>query len=115
MRLTTEDFNSIKEYEQYFSHAINEGYFRIINRGLLKVYAEIYKRVFNKDSKIMNGCSLCVLNNIKELAAVYFQDKKELETTAKAETAEKQAVAEAPAKQTPKTAKKKPTTKNKKK
>lgn len=113
MRLTTEDFNSIKEYEQYFSHAINEGYFRIINRGLLKVYAEIYKRVFNKDSKILNGCSLCVLNNIKELAAVYFQDKKELET--KAKTAEKQTVAEAPAKQTPKTAKKKPTTKNKKK
>lgn len=115
MRLTTEDYNSINEYEQYFAHAINDGYFRIINRGLLKNYAEIYKRVFNKDSKILNGCNLCVLNNIKELAAVYFQDKKEMETKAKANTAEKQAVAEAPAKQTPKTAKKKPTTKNKKK
>lgn len=78
MKLSIEDYNKIAEYDKDFSHAINENYFRIVNRNLLKDYAEIYKRVFNRDSKILNGCNRCVLQDIKTLAKVYFDDKKEM-------------------------------------
>lgn len=78
MKLSIEDYNKIAEYDKDFSHAINENYFRIVNRNLLKDYAEIYKRMFNRDSKILNGCSRCILQDIKALAKVYFDDKKEM-------------------------------------
>lgn len=84
MKLSIEDYNKIAEYDKDFSHAINENYFRIVNRNLLKNYAEIYKRVFNRDSKILNGCNRCVLQDIKLLAKVYFDDKKEYEAQNKA-------------------------------
>lgn len=100
MKLSIEDFNLIASQETEFSHAINESYFRIVNRKMLQDYAAIYKRVFNKDSKILNGCNRCVLSDIKALATIYFQDKKEM---AKAEE-------EKPVEETPKK-----TTKNKKK
>ena len=79
MKLTEEQYNLIAEYEKDFSHAINDGYFRIVNRKLLTDYAAIYKSVFKKDSKILNGCSRCVLADIKTLAKVYFDDKAEKE------------------------------------
>ena len=84
MKLTKEQFDCIKEYETDFSHALNDGYFRIVNRKLLADYAEIYKSVFKKDSKILNGCNRCVLQDIKLLAKTYFDDKKEYEAQNKA-------------------------------
>lgn len=87
MKLTEEQYNKIQEYEKDFHHALYENYFRIINRKLLVDYAAIYKRVFNRDSKILNGCSRCILQDIKLLAKAYFDDKEEkskqetLETT----------------------------------
>lgn len=78
MKLNIEDYNFIAEYETEFGHAVNDSYFRIVNRNLLRVCADIYKRVFNRDSKILNGCNRCVLQDIKALATVYFQDKAEM-------------------------------------
>ena len=78
MKLNIEDYNLIAEQEKEFSHALNESYFRIANRKMLQDYAAIYKRTFNKDSKILNGCNRCVLADIKQLATVYFQDKDEM-------------------------------------
>lgn len=78
MKLNIEDYNFIAEYETEFGHAVNDNYFRIVNRNLLRVCADIYKRVFNRDSKILNGCNRCVLQDIKALATVYFQDKEEM-------------------------------------
>ena len=114
MKLNIEDYNFIAEYETEFGHAVNDSYFRIVNRNLLRVCADIYKRVFNRDSKILNGCNRCVLQDIKALATVYFQDKAEM-----AKAAEEKPVEETPKK----TAKKmsdysnvgNKTTKNKKK
>ena len=78
MKLSIEDFNLIAEQETEFSHALNQNYFRIANRKMLQDYAAIYKRTFNKDSKILNGCNRCVLADIKALATVYFQDKEDM-------------------------------------
>lgn len=78
MKLSIEDYNLIAEQEKEFSHALNESYFRIANRKMLQDYAAIYKRTFNKDSKILNGCNRCVLADIKQLATVYFKDKDEM-------------------------------------
>ena len=78
MKLSIEDYNLIAEQEKEFGHALNESYFRIANRKMLQDYAAIYKRTFNKDSKILNGCNRCVLADIKQLATVYFQDKDEM-------------------------------------
>lgn len=82
MKLNIEDYNYIAEQEKEFAHALNESYFRVINRNMLMEYSKIYKRVFNRDSKILNGCMRCVLNDIKALATVYFNDKKEMEEKA---------------------------------
>lgn len=101
MKLNTEDYNTIAQYETEFAHSVNENYFRIVNRNLLKNYADIYKRVFNRDSKILNGCSRCILQDIKALATIYFQDKKEMENEAK------NTAIETPKEEKPKTAPKK--------
>ena len=85
MKLTEEQYNKIQEYEKDFHHALYENYFRIINRKLLVDYAAIYKSVFNRDSKILNGCSRCILADIKQLAKVYFDDKAEKEAQKEAE------------------------------
>ena len=85
MKLSKEDFNYIKESESDFSHALNENYFRIVNRSMLKNYADIYKRTFKRDSKILNGCNRCILMDIRQLANVYFLDKKEMEAREKEE------------------------------
>ena len=112
MKLSIEDYNKIAEYEKEFSHAYNENYFRIVNRNLLKDYAEIYKRVFGRDSKILNGCNRCILADIKLLAKAYFDDKNEM-TAAINEIVEEN---EADAKKTVKKATSiKKTAKNKKK
>lgn len=114
MKLTEEQYNTIQEYEKDFHHALYEGYFRIVNRKLLTDYAAIYKSVFNKDSKILNGCSRCILADIKTLAKVYFDDKteKEAQNTAPIDLIEPECATTATTKV--KTAKPK-TTKNKNK
>lgn len=82
MKLTQEEYNKLQEIDSELGHAINDSYFRVVNRKMLQDYAAIYKRVFGRDSKILNGCSRCILNNIKELAKVYFEDKAEIENKA---------------------------------
>lgn len=97
MKLSIEDYNLIAEQETEFSHALNQNYFRIANRKMLQDYAAIYKRTFNKDSKILNGCNRCVLADIKALATVYFQDKEDM-TKAIDEAVEEKPVEETPKK-----------------
>lgn len=98
MKLNIEDYNFIAEYETEFGHAVNDSYFRIVNRNLLRVCADIYKRVFNRDSKILNGCNRCVLQDIKALATVYFQDKDEMAQNKAIETIEEEKPVDTPKK-----------------
>lgn len=98
MKLSFEDYNLIAEQEKEFSHALNESYFRIANRKMLQDYAAIYKRTFNKDSKILNGCNRCVLADIKQLATVYFQDKDEMAQNKAIETIEEENPVDTPKK-----------------
>lgn len=83
MKLTQDEFNKLSEIETELTHAVKENYFRIVYRPMLAEYAKIYKRVFRKDSKIIGGCNHCVLNDMRQLAYVYFDDKKEMEEAAK--------------------------------
>lgn len=78
MRLNKEDFEYIKQYEEHFAHALYDGYFRILNRNMLRDFYDIYRRVFGRDSKILNGCNRCVLQDIKDLAKAYFNDKNDM-------------------------------------
>lgn len=88
MKLTQEQFDYIAQSEIEFVKAVKENYFRVVNRNMLAEYAKIYKSVFGKDSKILNGCSRCVLTDIKQLAKVYFDDKAELEAQKNIEVAD---------------------------
>lgn len=83
MKLTQDEFNKLSEIETELTHAVKENYFRIVYRPMLSEYAKIYKRVFRRDSKIVGGCNHCVLNDMRQLAYVYFDDKKEMEEAAK--------------------------------
>lgn len=87
MKLTQEQFNCIAEYESDFGKALNENYFRIVNRKMLLEYDQIYRSVFGRESKILNGCNRCVLSDIKMIARVYFEDKAELEAKKNEEVA----------------------------
>ena len=115
MNYTQEDYEYMGKFEYHLNTAINNNYCRIDSKVTLKAFADIYKRTLNKDSKLVTGCSHCVLKDIKTLANLYFSDKAEYEAI---ETPVEASQAEAVLDTTPKAGKpaaKKKTAKNKKK
>lgn len=122
MNYTQEDYEYMGKFEYHLNTAVNNNYCRIDSKVTLKAFADIYKRTLNKDSKLVTGCSHCVLKDIKTLANLYFSDKAEYEAIEKAQNAIETPVeasqAEAVLDTTPKAGKpalKKKTAKNKKK
>lgn len=77
MTLNEKQYEYLEQVEDHLKHAVNENYFRIVNRNMLLEFHNIYKDIFKSDSKILNGCSRCILADIKRLATVYFKDKEE--------------------------------------
>lgn len=80
MTLNEEQYKYLEELEIHLHHALYEGYCRIINRDVLKVMDSIYQDIFKSKSKMLDGCSRCILYDIKKLADIYFKDKKEKES-----------------------------------
>jgi hypothetical protein len=74
--MTEEQYIRLTEYKDILYTATERNYvmFGTIQRkeGLSVLYTE----VFNKKSKMLNGCGTCALRECKELGVLYFKEKK---------------------------------------
>jgi len=76
MNFKDEQYKYLEQLEESLGHAVNDNYFRVVNRQMLSELAKIYVDVFGGTTKILNGCSKCILADIKRLGKAYFEDKK---------------------------------------
>ena len=82
--MTNEQFIELTEYESQLRSAAYNNFVRFITMDRKQKLSDLYSEIFNKKSKIMNGCGTCALREMKELAQLYFKekeirDRKELE------------------------------------
>ena len=82
--MTNEQFIELSEYESQLRSAAYNNFVRFITLDRKKKLSDLYTEIFNKNSRIMNGCGTCALREMKELAQLYFKekdirDRKELE------------------------------------
>lgn len=108
MTFNDEQYKYLEQLEESLGHAVNDNYFRVVNRQMLSELAKIYVDVFGGSTKILNGCSKCILTDIKRLGKAYFEDKKAKNKPKKVENEPVETKTEL---ETPKKAKKAATTK----
>lgn len=70
-----EIFNQMAEYEDVFYTAVNCDFVRMGGYERKKAVSDLYSKVFNKKSGILDGCGRCLLNDTKRLGEVYFKWK----------------------------------------
>lgn len=83
MTYSKEDYEYLSKFEFHLRSAVDSNYCRIDARNTLGEFDTIYQRAFGRKSKLTNGCNRCVLENIKELAKAYFEDKRAYEAQEK--------------------------------
>lgn len=70
-----EIYSQLAEYEDVFYTAVNCDFVRMGGYERKKTISDLYSRVFNKKSGIMDGCGRCLLNDTKRLGEVYYRWK----------------------------------------
>lgn len=76
MTFNEKQYEYLQTMDDSLGHAVNDNYFRVVNRKMLAELAQIYVDAFGGTTKILNGCSKCILADIKRLGKAYFEDKK---------------------------------------
>ena len=77
--MTIEDYNILKKYELHL-HSAQSDFMRGLSSKDLKELDEVYNRILpNKKSKLLGGCSRCILHSLQDIAEVYFNYKPEPE------------------------------------
>ena len=79
MRLTEEQYRSLEQYEQNMRTALRSSYARNPGRIALLGIQDIYNDVAKVNNRINVGCSVCILNLLKDVGRIYFADKEERE------------------------------------
>lgn len=77
--MTQELFLRLKEYETHLFTAYRCNYVRMLDRNTASNLADIYEKLYHQQSRILNGCGHCVLNNLKRMGQDYFKYKENLE------------------------------------
>lgn len=72
--MTTEIFEQLKQYEPQFTTIKQSNFCRIPGRRSLEELNDIYIKVFNSQSKLLNGCSACIMDGLRRLAKEYFNE-----------------------------------------
>ena len=88
MRLTEEQYRLLERYEQNMRTALRSGYARNPGRLALLVIQDIYNDVAKVNNRINVGCSVCILNLLKDVGRIYFADKEERLATERSRPAE---------------------------
>lgn len=76
--MTNEIFEKLTPYRENLYTSTYGDYVRLMSIKDKEILGQIYKEHFNKDSKMLNGCTRCLLSNLKELGKDYFQKEEEL-------------------------------------
>ena len=76
--MTVKQYSVLKQYEQQMKSAVNGNYARALGSQSREKLAVVYKEIFKRDSGLLSGCGNCVLKNLKELAAPYFEFQEKL-------------------------------------
>lgn len=74
--MTHEQYTILQQYEETLSKAQN-GYCRALSSQSLKKLNEVYIELFGEESRLLSGCSACVLKGLKKLAKAYFENPVE--------------------------------------
>ena len=77
-----ETFEILQQYDAQMRSLKETNFCRLPGSPTLKVLDECYRKIFNKGSKLLNGCSNCIYHSLKELSNAYYEylDKVEAET-----------------------------------
>lgn len=80
MNYTDEIYERLIEFDRQLYTSVQLDYVRFNSLDHKRRLADIYFDHFKKKSGIMDGCSRCMLRDTKQLAKLYFEDKKARET-----------------------------------
>ena len=79
MKLTNEEFNQLKPYEEPMAIALRSKYARGIGRTEGEMMHRILVRVTKVHSRFNPSCSRCVYSLLCQIGKIYFADKAEKE------------------------------------
>lgn len=104
--MTKEQYQILENYKIHLGTAFKANYYRGITSTELKELSSLYEEIFNEPSKLTNGCSHCILADLKRLGGEFFnyqsRIKEELKSTTKTKTIENTKVTKQPPKKTTK-------------
>lgn len=77
--MTEEIYIKLKDYENLFYTATQRNYVMFGTLERKRELSVLYTEIFNKKSKMLNGCGTCALREVKEIANEYYKVQKEQE------------------------------------
>ena len=90
MRLTKEQYESLKPYAKHIISAYKNSFLHMSGTDFLKV-AELYKDIFNETiTKARMSCNTCRLNALRKLGELYVAYEAKEKERAQKETADNQ-------------------------
>lgn len=72
--MNEEIFNILKKYEPQFTTIRQSNFCRIPGRRALEELNDAYIQLFNSQSRLLNGCSNCIMDGLRRLANEYFNE-----------------------------------------
>ena len=74
--MTDEQYIELTEYETQLRSAAYGNFVRFVTIEKKRRLSQLYSDIFNKKSKMLNGCGTCALREMKELGLLYFAEKE---------------------------------------
>ena len=78
-KLTQEEYDFLKEYEDRLNSATTANYTRAVPSGIVHKMREIYSRLIGKYYSMNESCGSCILSLLKKLYAPYYEYKETIE------------------------------------
>ena len=90
--MTDEQFNILAQYEHNYETALKANYSRYPGREGVDQMFNTYRDITGSRNNINRSCSVCILNLVKKVGKLYFEEKtrREEEARMKAEELKKQ-------------------------
>ena len=74
--MTDEQYIELTENESQLRSAAYGNFVRFVTIEKMRKLSQLYSDIFNKKSKMLNGCGTCALREMKELGLLYFSEKE---------------------------------------
>ena len=77
MTFTTEQLNTLSQWEEQFRTAVNAQWARNPGRSAIKVIYDIYSAATGDRRRFSDNCNHCILSLLTDCGKAYFADLKE--------------------------------------